>query len=358
MDALVTYADFVPSYPVAWTERPDASDMELGKVLDLVTEGVVILDAGGEVSFRSAVADRLLGSGPAALLAGDAVEELAKEVASTAAPQERRLELSIPTRRDLLIRGYPFREGSVVAIIEDISERQRFESVRRDFVANVSHELKTPVGALSLLAEALDGEDDPEVVVRLAARIGQESERLVRIIDDLLDLSRIEAGVPAEPEDVPVPSVVRESIELIAPVAASLGVVLHVDEPPVVSVRGDRRDLVSALSNLIDNAVKYSEPGGTVTVVATVEEGRVALAVEDTGVGIPARDLERIFERFYRVDRARSRLTGGTGLGLSIVRHVAANHGGNVSVESVEGEGSKFTLSLPLSGEVEAIAGD
>jgi two-component system sensor histidine kinase SenX3 len=332
--------------------------MELGKVLDLVTEGVVILDAGGEVTFRSAVADRLLGTGPAAALAGDAVEELARSVARTGAPQERRLELSIPTRRDLLIRGYPLRDSSVVAIIEDVSERQRLESVRRDFVANVSHELKTPVGALSLLAEALDGEDDLEVVVRLAARIGQESERLVRIIDDLLDLSRIEAGQPAEPADVPVASVVRESVESIAPVAASLGVVLQFDEPPAVTVRGDRRDLVSALCNLIDNAVKYSEPGGTVTVKASIEDGRVALAVADTGVGIPARDMERIFERFYRVDRARSRLTGGTGLGLSIVRHVAANHGGTVKVESVEGEGSTFTLSLPLTEEVEAIAGE
>jgi two-component system sensor histidine kinase SenX3 len=286
------------------------------------------------------------------------VEELARSVARTGAPQERRLELSIPTRRDLLIRGYPLRDSSVVAIIEDVSERQRLESVRRDFVANVSHELKTPVGALSLLAEALDGEDDLEVVVRLAARIGQESERLVRIIDDLLDLSRIEAGQPAEPADVPVASVVRESVESIAPVAASLGVVLQFDEPPAVTVRGDRRDLVSALCNLIDNAVKYSEPGGTVTVKASIDDGRVALAVADTGVGIPARDMERIFERFYRVDRARSRLTGGTGLGLSIVRHVAANHGGTVKVESVEGEGSTFTLSLPLTEEVEAIAGE
>jgi len=355
MDSLVTYACFVPSYPVAWSERADTGDMEFDKVLELVSEGVVILE-GGDVTFRSAVADRLLGTGPAAALAGDAVEELAASVARTGTPQEHRLELSIPARRDLLIRGYPLHEGSVVAIIEDVSERQRFESVRRDFVANVSHELKTPVGALSLLAEALDGEDDPAVVVRLAGRISQESDRLVRIIDDLLDLSRIEAGLPAEAENVPVASVVRESVESIAPVAASLGVVLHFGEPPAVSVRGDRRDLVSALSNLIDNAVKYSEPGGTVTVSAELGEGRVALVVADTGVGIPARDLERIFERFYRVDRARSRLTGGTGLGLSIVRHVAANHGGAVKVDSVEGEGSTFTLSLPLAGEDDGIA--
>ena len=330
--------------------------MDLAKVLDLVSEGILVVDSSGEMTYRSAVANRLIGHGPAAALAADAIEELAQSVAKTGAFDERRLELAIPSRRDLIIRGYPLGDGSVVAIIEDASERQRLESVRRDFVANVSHELKTPVGALSLLAEALDGEDDPEVVVRLAARIGQESERLVRIIDDLLDLSRIEGGQAAEPENVPVVAVVRESIELIAAAAASLGVVLHFDEPPVVFVRGDRRDLVSALSNLIDNAVKYSEPGGTVTVTCRVDDGRVELAVADAGVGIPARDLERIFERFYRVDRARSRLTGGTGLGLSIVRHVAANHGGTVSVESVEGEGSTFRLSLPLTGEVEGIA--
>ena len=331
--------------------------MRFDKVLDLVNQGVLITDASGEVTYRSAVADHLIGSGPPSALASEAIEELAQSVARTGLPQERRLELAIPARRDLLIRGYSLGDGMVVAIVEDVSERQRLESVRRDFVANVSHELKTPVGALSLLAEALDGEDEPEVVVRLAARIGQESERLVRIIDDLLDLSRIEAVQAVEPENVPIVAVVRESIESIAAVAASLGVVLHFDEPPEVYVRGDRRDLVSALSNLIDNAVKYSEPGGTVTVTCRVKDGSVALAVADSGVGIPARDLERIFERFYRVDRARSRLTGGTGLGLSIVRHVAANHGGTVSVESVEGEGSTFTLGLPLTGEVEGIAG-
>jgi two-component system sensor histidine kinase SenX3 len=342
---------------VAWTERSDTADVELGEILDLVSEGIVVLDSSGEVTYRSAVAERLMGTGPASALADDAIEELALSVLRNGSVQERRLELAIPSRRDLLIRAYPVGDGRVVAVIEDVSERQRLESVRRDFVANVSHELKTPVGALSLLAEALDGEDDPEVVVRLAARIGQESDRLVRIIDDLLDLSRIEGRLAVEPDTVPIAAVIRESIELIAPAAASLGVVLHFDEPPVAFMRGDRRDLVSALSNLIDNAVKYSEPGGTVTVTCGVEEGRVILAVADTGVGIPARDLERIFERFYRVDRARSRLTGGTGLGLSIVRHVVANHGGTVNVESVEGEGSTFTLSFPLTGEVEGIAG-
>jgi two-component system sensor histidine kinase SenX3 len=272
-------------------------------------------------------------------------------------PVERLLELFLPTRRILLIRAFPLRgeHGPVgaVAIIEDVSERRRVDAIRRDFVANVSHELKTPVGALSLLAETLDGEDDPDVVARLSSRIGAEAERLGRLIDDLLDLSRIEANETPAWERVPVQTIIGQSLEAVRPLADAGGITLDLDEPEYrLEVMGDRWELVSALTNLIDNAVKYSEPGGHVVVSANVVTDPLAsrsveLSVSDRGIGIPTRDLERVFERFYRVDRARSRSTGGTGLGLSIVRHVAANHGGTVRVVSEEGVGSAFTLSLP-----------
>jgi two-component system sensor histidine kinase SenX3 len=257
--------------------------------------------------------------------------------------------------RRLIIRAYPLagptRPGGAVAIVQDASDRHRLEAIRRDFVANVSHELKTPVGALSLLAETLDGEDDPLVVDRLAKRVAAEAERLGRIIDDLLDLSRIEANESPRQEMVPLTVIVGQAVELLRPAATSSGIRLEVDDPPWhLAVPGDRRDLVSAVSNLVDNAIKYSERGSLVQVRVRSYDDVVEIAVIDEGVGIPARDMERIFERFYRVDRARSRTTGGTGLGLSIVRHVAVNHSGSVRVESREGSGSTFTLSLPAHG--------
>ncbi|MGH9058720.1 MAG: sensor histidine kinase, partial [Acidimicrobiales bacterium] len=252
------------------------------------------------------------------------------------------------------IRAYPLavaegdggRRGAI-AIIEDVSERTRVDAIRRDFVANVSHELKTPVGALSLLAETLDGEEDPEVVARLSGRVAMEAGRLGRIIDDLLDLSRIEANESTVRYLTAWDVLQEQVLAPLRPVAEAAGIRLDVmPGPPGLHVPGDRRDLVSAVTNLIDNAIKYSERGSCVRIRVEANARTIEITVSDTGIGIPRRDLERIFERFYRVDRARSRTTGGTGLGLSIVRHVAANHGGSVRVESTEGAGSTFTLVL------------
>jgi two-component system, OmpR family, sensor histidine kinase SenX3 len=322
----------------------------LQMALEYVQEGVVVCDASGEMIFHNASAN-YLGVASSGVLAEQAITE-ALELALQGESPEHTLELFLPAPRRLVIRAFPLTvagsPSGAVAIIQDASDRHRVEAIRRDFVANVSHELKTPVGALSLLAETLDGEDDPEVVERLAKRVAAEAERLGRIIDDLLDLSRIEANEAPRREMVPLTVIVGQAVELLRSVAASSDVRLEVDAPPRhLAVPGDRRDLVSAVSNLVDNAIKYSERGSLVQVRVTADHDAVEIAVIDQGVGIPARDLERIFERFYRVDRARSRLTGGTGLGLSIVRHVAVNHSGSVRVESREGEGSTFTLRLP-----------
>ncbi len=319
--------------------------------LDGIGEGIVICDGRAETVFRNAAADRLVAPRPSEALVVQAVSEAIDEALAGGRPQ-RRLDLISPTRRSLSIRAFPM-DGvdGAVAVVEDVSERLRLEAVRRDFVANVSHELKTPIGALTLLAETLDGESDPQVLARLARRMGGEAERLGRIIDDLLDLSRIEANETPQATLVPVGEVVVEAVQSLRPVAAGLEVSLRVGEvPPGLVVAGDRRDLMSAVANLVDNAIKYSEAGGVVEVAVERHGSEIAVTVADQGVGIPARDMERIFERFYRVDRARSRATGGTGLGLSIVRHVAANHGGRVRVESVEGAGSTFTLELPAAG--------
>jgi two-component system sensor histidine kinase SenX3 len=219
-------------------------------------------------------------------------------------------------------------------------------------VANISHELKTPVGALSLIAETLEGEEDPEVVARLSRRIGSEATRLSRIIDDLLDLSRIEAAQAPGDDAVAVGHLINETVESLRPAAEHRAIRLQIEPgPPGLVISGDRRQLQSAVHNLVDNAVKYSDDGSSVEITVAPGDGWVEITVVDHGIGIPSRDLQRIFERFYRVDRARSRDTGGTGLGLAIVRHVASNHGGEVTVESCEGQGSRFSLRLPATRE-------
>ncbi len=316
-----------------------------------VAQGVVICDRLGVVVYRNPQASVFVGARH-----GEALAERAQAQLLTGAlageTREETIELFSPPRRTLTIRAAPLVEGvtvlGAVAIIEDISERRRLEAIRRDFIANISHELKTPVGALSLVAETLEEEDDPAVIARLSGRMRAEAERLSRIIEDLLDLSRIEAEESPSRDPVPVHIIVAQAVERLRQVAEHRGIGLDVAEPATdLVIRGDRRQLVAAVHNLVDNAIKYSEQGSSVKVTVHAVGARVDIAVADHGIGIPARDLERIFERFYRVDRARSRETGGTGLGLAIVRHVAGNHGGDVTVESREGAGSTFVLRLP-----------
>ena len=328
-----------------------ADAIRLRRALDTLPQGVVVCDDQGQVAFRNARAAGLMGGRHGDALAAQAVEDLLASAWQQGAA-ERTLDLYGPPRRTLEVRTKLIDDGrrtlGVIAVIDDVSERRRLEEVRRDFVANVSHELKTPMGALGLLAETLLAEDDPEVAQRLARRIHSEAFRVSRIIDDLLDLSRIESEEAPPREPVAVGLVMAESVERVRPAAEPRGIVLDVHEPdPALAVLADRRQLVSALVNLLENAVKFSYEGGTVRFSGTLVGDEVSLEVEDKGVGIPTRELERIFERFYRVDHGRSRDTGGTGLGLSIVRHVAANHHGRVEVASREGEGSTFRVLLP-----------
>jgi two-component system, OmpR family, sensor histidine kinase SenX3 len=333
-------------------ERAERRNQRLTAGLDTLSIGVVICDEHGDEVYRNLAASSFGGARMGDVIADQAVSDTI-EFARRGESTERSVELFAPVRRNLTVRAFPISaiEGPLgaVAVIEDISERRRIDAIRRDFVANGSHELKTPVGALSLLAETLDGEDDPEVAARLSARVATEAERLGRIIDDLLDLSRIESNERPTFARVPVATILAEATEPLRSAGEVREIKLDVDAPPpYITVPGDHRDLVSAVSNLVDNAIKYSERASVVEVRATADAQTVTISVCDQGIGIPSRDLGRIFERFYRVDRARSRLTGGTGLGLSIVRHVAANHGGTVRVKSREGEGSTFTLELPV----------
>jgi two-component system sensor histidine kinase SenX3 len=295
------------------------------------------------------------GDGPVGAVVDDMLQRAIEGKAD-----KRTLELFGPIRRTLVVSVTPIdddrRTVGGLAVIDDVSERRRLEAIRRDFVANVSHELKTPVAALGLLAETLATEDDPIVVRRLAQRMVGNSMRLARMIDDLLELSRIEAEQTPQREPVAVHLVVAEAVEQVRSVAEREGVEVRVAEARhSLTVTGDRRQIASAVFNLLDNAVKYSDAGSSVDLRATVTErgDYVNIEVRDRGAGIASRDHERVFERFYRVDRGRSDVPG-TGLGLAIVRHVADNLGGEVRLESREGEGSTFTLVLPAGPALSA----
>jgi two-component system, OmpR family, sensor histidine kinase SenX3 len=385
VETALSYLEQVTGAATEAVSETSAESIRLRRSLDTLPMGLVLCDESGTVVYRNEHADQLMTSRYGDAIAAQAVTELLAE-AWSGGGAERTVDLYGPPRRTLQIRAALIDDGrrqlGVLAMIEDVSERRRLEEIRRDFIANVSHELKTPIGALGLLAETLLVERDLAVASRLAERIHLEAFRVTRIIDDLLDLSRLESeGTPSR-EPVPAVLVMAEAIERVRSTADQRDVELVFEEPdPTVIVFGDRRQLVSALGALLENGVAYSTEGGTVTVHATIGEEKlgtaapeapdadgdagatdvaapsvvvlrtVRISVTDKGIGIPAKDLNRIFERFYRVDPGRARQTGGTGLGLSIARHVAQNHGGRVEVESREGEGSTFTLVLPLHAQ-------
>jgi two-component system sensor histidine kinase SenX3 len=328
------------------TSAPTTDSTLIRTALEGAPLGVVVSDASGQPVFVNAAARRFTEGRHAETIVQSAVADLLERTMVEDVVSEE-LDLYGPPRWNLVLQARQIDVGAVV-IIEDVTERRRLEEMRRDFVANITHELKTPVGALGVLAEAMEDEPDPDVVRRLAARINHEAFRVGQIIDDLLELSRLEAAQRFTPESMPVGSIIDEAVDGVGPAAERDHIVVKVLEvADDLVVTGDRRQLVSALANLVGNAVKYSDAGSHVEVRARRVGERIEIDVEDRGIGIPARDLDRIFERFYRVDRARARSTGGTGLGLAIVRHVATNHHGTVRVRSHEGDGSTFTLVLP-----------
>ena len=242
-------------------------------------------------------------------------------------------------------------EGMVLVLISDQSEARRIDAVRRDFVANVSHELKTPIGALGLLSEAILGaKDQPDAVVKFASRMQMEAKRLTDLVQEIIDLSRLQSSDPLQKAlDVEASDVVREAVAQAALSAESRKITVEIGEIEDATVIGDRDQLIMAVLNLVENAINYSPENTKVSVVVKVKEELLEISVTDQGIGIAEGELARVFERFYRVDPARSRMTGGTGLGLSIVKHVALNHGGDIKVWSKEGVGSTFTLQLPIA---------
>jgi signal transduction histidine kinase len=315
-------------------------------------EGVLLFGADGRLRFANDAADGLLGSRPATAQAilplrlREAVRETAEHGSSTTAGGE----VGTPTRA---LRGSALPvggDGSVLLVVADVTEAVRIERVRRDFVANASHELKTPAASIQATAETIKraAGDDPGQIPRFADQLEREAVRLSRIVADLLDLSRLESG--GQHDDlVNIDAILRGEVERHASAASAADVTLSVEAEHVPPIAGSARDLSLLVRNLLDNAIRYTAPGGEVVGAVRSDRDDVVLTISDTGIGIPSREVDRIFERFYRVDRARSRETGGTGLGLSIVKHVVENHGGTVSVDSELGRGTTLEVRLPAA---------
>jgi two-component system, OmpR family, phosphate regulon sensor histidine kinase PhoR len=334
-----------------------------GQIVDALGDGVLLLDGAGRLLVANPPARAWFGlpedlrpGRPAhRVLGASQIPELVERAAEAGAPVTANLTLVFPEYRTLALRAFPLADrgptGRIVVTLTDITQRRRLEVLRRDFVANASHELKTPVAAVRVLAETLLTAlpDDPEAGRRFAERIGREAERLDALVRDLLDLSRVERGT-LDVEPVDLVGLAKEVVGGYADRAEERRIKLRSELQPNVAMRGDRAQLGLLLSNLVDNAVRYTPARGTVCVRLDAGESRAVLQVTDTGEGIPESELPRVFERFYRVDKARARQTGGTGLGLAIVRHVAESHGGAVKVDSELGRGTTFTVTLPLAG--------
>ena len=316
-------------------------------MLDTMQEGIVLFDAEGDVRYANPAAGELLGRRfrrarqvPARLKA--AVAEVRNGRGRTEAVVEssgRAVEVVV-TETDPA--------GSALLVARDVTAARETEQLRRDFVANASHELKTPVASIQGLASALDlAADDGEATRRFVTMLGGEADRLGRLVADLLDLSRLESDAgPLEP--VRLDHVVTEESDKLLSQAQQAGLRLVVERPRPILVMGRESDLGQMVHNLLGNAIRYTHPGGEVRLTLKHEESWAVVRVQDTGIGVPPADLDRVFERFYRVDAARDRETGGTGLGLAIVRHVAESHGGGVGVSSTLGLGSTFTARIPV----------
>jgi two-component system, OmpR family, phosphate regulon sensor histidine kinase PhoR len=319
-------------------------------VLSSMEEGIVLIGPEGTVGYANPAASRILGGTPTDVrtLAPHELRALVEECRAEGRSREREVETGLPART-IRSSAVPIEvTGDVLLVLRDVTAARRVAAMRRDFVADASHELKTPAASIQAAAEtvqrALESQD-PAAASRFAGRVRRDAIRLSRIVSDLLDLSRLESERP-EMDPVRLDAVVAEEVDRLRPDAAEAHVRMDVDVA-AATVRGSAKDLALLVRNLLDNAVRYTPPGGRITVGLAEDDGRVHLRVEDTGIGIPSRDLPRIFERFYRVDRARSRDTGGTGLGLSIARHVVERHGGRIRARSELGQGSTFTVSLP-----------
>jgi PAS domain S-box-containing protein len=337
-----------------------AADERFRLVLEAMTDAVLVVDESGRVRMANPAAERVLGVAADELtrltlrkaVGSAGLERVIEEARDTGAEAEDEVDLRWPARRRLRVKAAPLssEDRTVVAVIADVSKPRRVEQMRRDFVANVSHELKTPVAALTVAADSLGmalEDEDLEAARRFADRLAAEVARLGDLTRDLLTLSRIQTTAPGATGPVDLGDIVRRVVERLAHEAERKSLAVRVDVPAdMPQVAGDADDFESLVQNLIDNAVRYTEVGSVAVTLAPAEES-VVLAVKDTGLGIPRRDLDRVFERFYRVEKSRARHTGGTGLGLSIVRNIADTYGLGLELKSAEDAGTTVTVTFP-----------
>ncbi|MCS6829213.1 MAG: ATP-binding protein [Armatimonadota bacterium] len=334
----------------------------LHHTMQSLQDAVMLVTAEGVITLANPAAFHLLGEG---LLGQTLLQRtlcydlnlLLTRCVLTQRPQHAELRLNHPQSRMVFVRILPLptsphaAESVYLAVFTDISELRRLEQIRSDFVANVSHELRTPLAAIRANAEALldNTPNDPAIQQRFLNTIVQQTERLTRMTDDLLVLAKAEARPIPQTQQIKLSDVVHSLIDQLRAQAEDAHITVAVDVPEGFAVTAQRDQLEQILWNLIDNAIKYNRPDGQVRIRARKTPEGSEIVVEDTGIGIPHEHLERIFERFYRVDKARSRAKGGTGLGLSIVKHLVESHGGRVWVESEWGVGSRFGVVLPDS---------
>ena len=343
------------------SEKPAKSPslpQSLKAALNALDRDSLILDKNSNTIFKTNNVDKLniLKEGK---INSEELSALVRVVRRTGVKQEGSFELPRGPigegKRELQVSVSMLSEaGLVLVMIDDEGEKQRIDAVRRDFITNISHELKTPITALSLNSDALlEIKNEPEQVVKFANKIKQQTGRLNDLVQEIINLSKLQDTDPmASAKEVQILDVVNEAIDQCETNAESHKITIDLEKSESAKVLGNREQLVMAVHNLIENAINYSPESTKVTVLIEVTEQIVEVTVKDQGIGIAQSEIDRIFERFYRVDQARSRATGGTGLGLSIVKHVAGNHGGEIKVWSVPGIGSTFSLRLPIISKV------
>jgi signal transduction histidine kinase len=331
--------------------QTESANETLEVVLGALPEGTILVGSDETIVYANPTAYMLLGSVPDVLSGLDphTFQSAVREAKESRQLVDLVVDHGHPTRRLRAVATPFLGDSRILLIIVDVSDRERAASIRRDFVANASHELKTPVSSIISSTEALRIalDRDPAAAGKFADHIEAAARQLDRLVSDLLDLSRLERETPGS-DPVRIDMVVAEQARQITSQADDSGISLTIDVEPAI-VAGSLRDLSIAMRNLLENAVRYTEAGGSISASARVAGDSVVVAIADTGAGIPIRDIERVFERFYRVDNARSRETGGTGLGLAIVKHTVESHGGRVEVQSELGRGSTFTVHLPVA---------
>lgn len=341
--------------PPGGTEAPAGESQRSDEIIDRMSEGVLVLDRDLHPDFANRSAHDLLGMEGGDLpgrIPSTEIVEVARRAKENASSYEELVEIFYPRKMTLRAEAAPLTSSSgVLVVLQDVTEELQAQTIRREFVAHASHELKSPVASLQTLADAITEAipQDLDAARRFASRLCAESDRLGKLVNDLLDLSRLEEARVSPEEPCDLAAVARAEVAQSVTEANSHGLELSWDIDDEVWIKGEAEQLALLVRNLLDNAIHYTNEG-TVRLVTTIEAGDAVVRVSDEGVGIPSEAQTRVFERFYRVDRARSRARGGTGLGLAIVKHVAELHGGEIGLESELGLGSTFTVRFPALG--------